>query len=57
MITAVYTFDHRFGDAALSVKFCKIIKDFVEDPENFNIDKYPDSKPYHEIEAEKNKTQ
>jgi pyruvate dehydrogenase E2 component (dihydrolipoamide acetyltransferase) len=40
MLSTVYTFDHRFGDAALSQKFCKIIKAYVEDPENFDIDKF-----------------
>ena len=38
--------DHRYGDASLGMKFIRIIKDYVEDPENFNIDKYEDSKPY-----------
>ena len=50
MLHAVFTYDHRFGDASLSIKFAAIIKDYVEDPENFNVDKYPQSKPYSEIE-------
>jgi pyruvate/2-oxoglutarate dehydrogenase complex dihydrolipoamide acyltransferase (E2) component len=42
----VYTFDHRFGDAGLSIKFLRIIKDYIEDPENFDLDKYEDAKPF-----------
>lgn len=55
MLTAIFTYDHRFGDASLSLKFLKIIKDYVEDPENFNIDKYPDSPPWYEQEKYKKK--
>jgi pyruvate/2-oxoglutarate dehydrogenase complex dihydrolipoamide acyltransferase (E2) component len=46
IINAVFTFDHRFGDAALVIKFNKILREYVEDPENFNIDNFPDSTPY-----------
>ena len=42
----MYTFDHRFGDAVIAVKIHKIIKDYVEDPENFNIDRHEQSKSY-----------
>ena len=41
LMTTVFTVDHRFGDAALALKFLKIVKDYVEDPENFDIEKYP----------------
>jgi 2-oxoglutarate dehydrogenase E2 component (dihydrolipoamide succinyltransferase) len=53
ILNAVCTFDHRYGDASISVKFLKIIRAYVTDPEGFNIDNYPDSKPWYEIEAEK----
>lgn len=46
MMTCVVTLDHRYGDACLALKLLKIIKDYVEDPEAFDIDKYEDSKPY-----------
>ncbi len=44
MMTVVYTYDHRFGDAANGLRFLKLIHDYVEDPENFNLDKYKASK-------------
>ena len=53
LITSVFTFDHRFGDASLALKFLKIIKNYVEDPETFNIDDYPDSIPYEELAKQK----
>ena len=46
MMNTVWTIDHRFGDAAIGVNFIKIVKDFTEDPENFNLDKYPDNTEY-----------
>lgn len=45
----VYTIDHRFGDAALGMKFMRIYKDYIEDPENFNLDSYQDAIPYELI--------
>lgn len=48
MMTTVYTFDHRFGDAALGMKFLRILKDYIEDPENFNLDKYTESPAYNQ---------
>lgn len=53
LLRAIFTFDHRYGDAAAALKFIRIIKDYVEDPENFNIDKYEDSKSWKEIEEAK----
>lgn len=41
MMTIVYTLDHRFGDAAILVQFCKVVKDILEDPENFDPSKFP----------------
>ena len=56
MMTVVYTVDHRFGDAAIIVQFCQIVKDFLEDPENFKADKYPQLPFYEDIDRSK-KTQ
>ena len=47
MCKVVFTMDHRFGDASLVLKFLKIVKEYVENPETFNLDKYEDSKPYN----------
>lgn len=49
MLSTTYSFDHRFGDAAVLIKCLNIVKDYVEDPENFNIDKYEDQKSWEEI--------
>jgi pyruvate/2-oxoglutarate dehydrogenase complex dihydrolipoamide acyltransferase (E2) component len=46
IMTTVWTVDHRFGDAALGLRFINIVKDFTEDPENFDINKYPDCNSY-----------
>jgi pyruvate/2-oxoglutarate dehydrogenase complex dihydrolipoamide acyltransferase (E2) component len=46
MMTVIYTFDHRYGDAGLGVRFLRIIKAYIEDPENFNIDNYEEAKPF-----------
>jgi pyruvate/2-oxoglutarate dehydrogenase complex dihydrolipoamide acyltransferase (E2) component len=43
----VFTIDHRFGDAAIGVQLLRLIKDFIEDPENFKLDKYNQTVPYH----------
>jgi pyruvate/2-oxoglutarate dehydrogenase complex dihydrolipoamide acyltransferase (E2) component len=51
MMTTVWTFDHRYGDAAQAVKQIKIIKDYVEDPENFDISKYPEAPPYNQTKS------
>ncbi len=51
MMTCVVTLDHRYGDAGLALKFLRIIKDYIEDPEAFNIDKYEESKPYSMLGA------
>lgn len=53
MLNAVFTLDHRFGDASLVLKFFKIMKDYIEDPEGFNLDKYPDSIAYSELDKAK----
>lgn len=46
MMNTVWTIDHRYGDAAIGLNFIRIVKDFVEDPENFNIEKYPNLENY-----------
>jgi len=52
-MSCVFTVDHRFGDASLSLKFIGIIRDYIEDPENFKLDNYPDSIPYDQEERVK----
>jgi pyruvate dehydrogenase E2 component (dihydrolipoamide acetyltransferase) len=42
IMNTTWTIDHRYGDAAVGVRFINILKDFTEDPENFDINKYPD---------------
>jgi pyruvate/2-oxoglutarate dehydrogenase complex dihydrolipoamide acyltransferase (E2) component len=46
MMNTVWTIDHRFGDAAIGVNFIKIVKAFAEDPENFNLEAFPDYTAY-----------
>jgi hypothetical protein len=36
MMSAVYTADHRFGDASIIVNLLKAVKLYVEDPENYD---------------------
>eukprot|EP00349_Pseudokeronopsis_sp_Brazil_P000471 CAMPEP_0202965026 /NCGR_PEP_ID=MMETSP1396-20130829/9142_1 /ASSEMBLY_ACC=CAM_ASM_000872 /TAXON_ID= /ORGANISM="Pseudokeronopsis sp., Strain Brazil" /LENGTH=217 /DNA_ID=CAMNT_0049687611 /DNA_START=282 /DNA_END=935 /DNA_ORIENTATION=- len=40
IMKVVYTLDHRFGDASLTLKMFKILKDYIEDPEHFDPSKY-----------------
>ena len=42
MMKVVFTMDHRYGDAAIAINMLKVIKAFIEDPENFDISKFPD---------------
>jgi hypothetical protein len=53
MMTVVYTVDHRFGDAAIIHQYCQIIKDCLEDPENFDSNKYPQLPNYEDIDRSK----
>lgn len=53
MMKCVYTVDHRHGDAAILLQFIKIMKDYIEDPENFNADKYPQLPFYEDIAKER----
>jgi len=46
IMNTVWTIDHRFGDAAIGVSFIKIVKAYTEDPENFNIEAFPDNTVY-----------
>lgn len=48
LMNTVWTIDHRYGDAALAMRFIKIIRDFAEDPENFDINKYPNLESYNQ---------
>jgi len=45
---AVFTGDHRYGDAAIFVTLFKVINDYLADPENFDQSKYKDIPHYSE---------
>lgn len=49
VMTIVYTLDHRYGDGALMGLFSQIMKDILEDPENFSPDNYKASIPYDQL--------
>ena len=42
MMSAVITFDHRYGDGAVCLRLYSILRDYIIDPEGFDINKYPD---------------
>ena len=50
VVTATYTLDHRFGDAALCKQVNQIIKEYIEDPDNFKPENYKDYVSKGEIE-------
>ena len=52
MMTCCFTLDHRYGDAAIAIKIVKVMKAYIEDPENFKLEDWPDS-----MEAETKKIQ
>lgn len=52
MLTGVYTFDHRFGDAGIATKFIRIVKAYVEDPEGFDSNDYEETKPWAVLDKE-----
>ena len=45
MCQAVVTFDHRYGDASMCKKVERVMRDYIQDPENFDLSKYPDNRP------------
>ena len=51
MMTAVATGDHRYGDAAIFINFFKTVRGYLEDPENFDHTKYPETIHYSEKEG------
>ena len=51
MMNVVLALDHRYGDGSLLVSLIGVIKQYFEDPENFNLDSVPDRVPYHELSA------
>lgn len=51
MMTAVATGDHRYGDAAIFINFFKCVRGYLEDPENFDHTKYPETIHYSERDA------
>ena len=42
-MTSVYTFDHRYGDATVGMRFENIVKAYLNDPEHFDFDSIPES--------------
>ena len=48
MMTAVGTGDHRYGDAAVFTPFFKVIRDYIEDPANFDHKDHKDVIHYTE---------
>ena len=42
MTTVVFTFDHRYGDAAVAGHAVRVCQDCIEDPENFDPNKHVD---------------
>lgn len=57
MMNSIYTIDHRFGDASIGIKFLNIIKDFLANPETFDIEKYPQTPAYNNSEYVAKKAQ
>jgi pyruvate/2-oxoglutarate dehydrogenase complex dihydrolipoamide acyltransferase (E2) component len=53
MCTVVLTCDHRYGDAALCKQSIKVIKDFVENPKEFDKSKYPEPMSYRQLHDKK----
>ena len=53
MMTSVATGDHRYGDAAIFINFFKCVKGYLDDPENFDHTKYPETVHYSERDAMK----
>lgn len=49
IMSCVYTIDHRYGDAALFCTFGKIMKDCLENPEEFNPNNYQELPQYAEL--------
>lgn len=45
VVNTVYTFDHRYGDGAVGSKFLRVLKAYIEDPENFKPESIPDNNP------------
>jgi pyruvate/2-oxoglutarate dehydrogenase complex dihydrolipoamide acyltransferase (E2) component len=42
IITTIFTFDHRFGDAAVAAHTIKVASNFIEDPDNFDPTNFED---------------
>jgi len=52
IMTAVATGDHRYGDAAIFINFFKCFENYIEDPENFDHTKLPETVHYKEKEEQ-----
>ena len=48
IMNVIYSIDHRYADASVGIKFLNIIKDFLDSPDTFKIDKYPQTTPYND---------
>lgn len=42
IMTGVFTFDHRFGDAAVAGHALNVTTEYIEDPDNFDQSKFRD---------------
>ena len=49
IMTVVYTFDHRYGDAGLLGVFNKVMVGVLEDPDTFNANNYKELMSYEEM--------
>jgi hypothetical protein len=42
IMTGVFNFDHRFGDAAIAGNMLNVATEYIQDPENFDQSKFKD---------------
>lgn len=55
MMNTVWTIDHRYGDAAIANNIIRVLKGYIEDPENFNIENFPNYSDYQKPGSDKTK--
>lgn len=54
VMNIVFTADHRYGDAAVGMKLMRLMKDYIENPEGFRLEKYETAVPYESYSKKKN---